>query len=51
MLLITLTSLTLLLGVGKTLTVTGQGVTNAQAAATKNAQNVLAAFNGGAICQ
>ncbi|WP_218459840.1 outer membrane protein OmpB [Rickettsia sp. TH2014] len=37
----------LTLGAGKTLTITGQGITAAQAAATKNAQNVVAQFNGG----
>ncbi|WP_392505539.1 outer membrane protein OmpB [Rickettsia sp. 2024-CO-Wats] len=35
------------LGAGKTLTITGQGITNAQAAVTHNAQNVAAPFNGG----
>ncbi|WP_017442558.1 outer membrane protein OmpB [Rickettsia gravesii] len=38
----------LMLDAGKTLTITGQGITNAQAAVTKNAQNVVAQFNGGA---
>lgn len=41
-------SFDLTLGAGKTLTITGQGITNAQAAVTKNAQNVVAQFNGGA---
>lgn len=36
------------LGAGKTLTITGQGITAAQAGATKNAQNVVVQFNGGA---
>ncbi|QQV75559.1 Outer membrane protein B [Rickettsia tillamookensis] len=37
----------LTLGAGKALTITGQGITAAQAAVTKNAQNVVAQFNGG----
>ncbi|AFB24012.1 outer membrane protein B (cell surface antigen sca5) [Rickettsia rickettsii str. Colombia] len=41
-------SFNLTLNAGKTLTITGQGVTNAQAAATKNAQNVVVQFNNGA---
>ncbi|AFC73438.1 outer membrane protein OmpB [Rickettsia montanensis] len=40
-------SFNLTLGAGKTLTITGQGITNAQAAVTNNAQNVVAQFNGG----
>nr|AAF19169.2 OmpB [Rickettsia felis] len=35
------------LGAGKTLTITGQGITAGQAAATKNAQNAVAQVNGG----
>ncbi|AEK75073.1 outer membrane autotransporter barrel domain-containing protein [Rickettsia conorii subsp. heilongjiangensis] len=38
----------LTLGADKTLTITGQGITNVQAAATHNAQNIVAQFNGGA---
>ncbi|BDU59746.1 outer membrane protein B [Candidatus Rickettsia kotlanii] len=37
----------LTLGAGKTLAITGQGITDAQAAVTRNAQNVVAGFNGG----
>nr|AQT46048.1 outer membrane protein B [Rickettsia japonica] len=38
----------LTLDAGKTLTITGQGITNVQSAATHNAQNIVAKFNGGA---
>ncbi|MFV9936276.1 MAG: outer membrane protein OmpB [Rickettsia endosymbiont of Haemaphysalis japonica] len=41
-------SFDLLLNANKTLTITGQGITNAQAAVTLNAQNVVVPFNGGA---
>ncbi|MFP3011905.1 MAG: outer membrane protein OmpB [Rickettsia sp.] len=37
----------LTLAAGKTLTITGQGITAAQAGATKNAQNVVTQVNGG----
>ncbi|ABV75342.1 Outer membrane protein B [Rickettsia akari str. Hartford] len=37
----------LTLAAGKTLAITGQGITAAQAGATKNAQNVVAQVNGG----
>lgn len=36
------------LDAGKALTITGQGITNEQAAVTQNAQNVVAQFNDGA---
>lgn len=39
----------LTLAAGKTLTITGQGITAAQAGATKNAQNVVTQVNGGKI--
>ncbi|WP_016917367.1 outer membrane protein OmpB [Rickettsia honei] len=41
-------SFNLTLNAGKTLTITGQGITNAQAAATQNAKNVVVQFNNGA---
>lgn len=41
----------LTLNAGKTLTITGQGITNVQAAATKNAQNVVVQVNNGAAIE
>ncbi|WP_064428741.1 outer membrane protein OmpB [Rickettsia sp. Tenjiku01] len=38
----------LTLNAGKTLTITGQGITNAQAAATQNAKNIVTVVNNGA---